>query len=56
MSIYMLDHGLTPLSTLLISLFIHLWQPSHAFTVIGFIALAVALLQTLTFRSARALP
>lgn len=56
MSIYMLDHGLTPLSTLLISLFIHLWQPSHAFTVIGFIALGVALLQTLTFRSARALP
>lgn len=56
MSIYMLDHGLTPLATLLISLFIHLWQPSHAFTVIGVIALAVALLQTLTFRSARALP
>ena len=56
MSIYMLDHGLTPLSTLLISLFIHLWNPSDAFTVIGIIALAVTILQTLTFRSARALP
>ena len=56
MSIYMLDHGLTPLATLLISLFIHLWQPSHAFTVIGVIALAIALLQTLAFRNARALP
>lgn len=56
MSIYMLDHGLTPLATLLISLFIHLWNPSDAFTVIGFLALGVAALQMATFRSARALP
>lgn len=56
MSIYMLDHGLTPLATLLISLFIHLWNPSDAFTVIGFLALLVAALQMATFRSARSLP
>lgn len=56
MSIYMLDHGLTPLATLLISLFIHLWNPSDAFTVIGFLALGVAALQMATFRSARSLP
>ena len=55
MSIYMLDHGITPLATLLIGLFIHLWNPSGAFTVIAAVALVVALLQTFAFRSTREL-
>ena len=55
MSIYMLDHGLTPLATLLIGLFIHLWNPSGAFTVIAAVSLGIAILQALTFRSVREL-
>ncbi len=55
MSIYMLDHGIVPLATLLIGLFINFWSPSGAFAVIAGIGLALALLMTLTFRSTRAL-
>jgi MFS family permease len=54
-SIYQLDHGLTPLATLLISLFVHLWNPSGAFTVIAAVSLGLAVLQALTFRRARQL-
>ena len=55
MSIYMLDHGISPLATLLIGIFISLWNPSGAFTVIAALALAVSLLMTLAFRSTREL-
>jgi hypothetical protein len=46
---------LTPLATLLISLFVHLWNPSGAFTVIAAVSLGLAVLQALTFRRARQL-
>ncbi len=55
MSIYMLDHGITPLATLLIGLFIQLWNPSGAFTVIAAVGLGFAILQAITFRSVRQL-
>jgi MFS family permease len=55
MSIYFLDNGFTPLATLLISLFVHVWNPSGAFTVIAAVSLSLALLQLLTFRQARRL-
>ncbi len=55
MSIYMLDHGFTPLATLLISLLVHVWNPSGAFTVIGGAALAVSILFALTFHQVRRL-
>lgn len=55
MSIYLLDHGLIPLATLLISLLIHVWNPADAFTVIAGVALFLAILQALTFRRARQL-
>ena len=55
MSIYMLDHGFTPLATLLISLLVHVWNPSGAFTVIGGTALAVSILFALTFHQVRRL-
>ncbi len=55
MSIYMLDHGITPLATLLIGLFIHLWNPSGAFTVIAAVSLGIAVAQALAFRSVREL-
>ena len=50
MSIYMLDNGLTPLATMLISFFIHVWSPAGAYTVIASISLALALLQLVFFR------
>ena len=50
MSIYMLDNGLTPLATMLISFFIHVWTPSGAYTVIAAISLGLALLQFAFFR------
>jgi hypothetical protein len=55
MSIYMLDHGLTPLAVLLISLLVHLWNPQAAFTVIGGLSLFLAVLQALAFKRARQL-
>jgi MFS family permease len=55
MSIYMLDHGITPMSTLLIGLFIDLWDPSWAFTVIASVALSLATVQAILFRSTRQL-
>ena len=55
MSIYLLDNGFTPLSTLLISLFVHFWNPAGAFTVIATVSLCLALLQFFAFRSARQL-
>jgi MFS family permease len=55
MSIYFLDNGFTPLATLLISLLVHVWNPSGAFTVIAAVSLSLALLQLLTFRIARRL-
>jgi hypothetical protein len=55
MSIYMLDHGLTPLATLLISVYIHYWNPSGAFTVVASVSLGLAILQLIFFRAARQL-
>ncbi len=55
MSIYMLDHGFTPLATLLISLLVHVWNPANAFTVIGGAALALSILFALTFHRVRRL-
>jgi MFS family permease len=55
MSIYMLDHGLTPLAVLLISLLVHFWNPQAAFTVIGGLSLFLAVLQALAFKRARQL-
>ena len=55
MSIYMLDHGMTPLATLLIGLFIELWNPSGAFTIIAAVSLFLAILQAITFGATRQL-
>ena len=55
MSIYQLDNGLMPLSTLLISLFIHLWNPADAFTVVAGVSLVFAVYQALAFRQVRQL-
>ena len=55
MSIYMLDHGITPLATLLIGLFIDLWDPSWVFTVMAAAALFFATVQAIFFRSTRQL-
>jgi hypothetical protein len=55
MSLYMLDTGLTPLATLLMSLLIHVWNPSDAFTVIAGVSLSLAMLQVLAFRRVRQL-
>ena len=54
-SIYFLDNGLTPLATLLISMFVHFWNPSGAFTVIAGVSLFLALAQLATFRQVRQL-
>ena len=54
-SLYMLDTGLVPLATLLISLLIHLWNPAEAFTVIAGVSLSLAILQALAFRRVRQL-
>ena len=54
-SIYFLDNGLTPLATLLISMFVHFWTPSGAFTVIAGVSLFLALLQLLIFKQVRRL-
>ena len=55
MSIYQLDNGLMPLSTLLISLFIHLWKPADAFTVVAGVSLVFAVYQALAFWKVRQL-
>lgn len=55
MSIYMLDHGITPLATLLIGLFIDLWSPSWVFTIMASAALFLAVVQAILFRSTRQL-
>ena len=55
MSIYMLDHGITPLATLLIGLFIDLWDPAWIFTIIASAALFLATVQAVLFRSTREL-
>ncbi len=55
MSIYMLDHGITPLATMVIGFAIELWSPSGAFTVIGVVALLLALVQAAAFKSVRSL-
>ena len=55
MSIYMLDHGITPLSTLLIGLFIDLWNPSWVFTIISAISLFLGVMQAISFHSTRQL-
>jgi MFS family permease len=56
MSIYMLDSGFVPLATLAISLLIHFWNPQDAFTAVGILALALALVQFATFKLVRRLP
>lgn len=43
MSIYMLDNGLTPLATMFISLFVHIWSPAGAYTALASVSLALAL-------------
>ena len=55
MSIYMLDHGITPLATLLIGLCIDLWGPAMVFTVMAAAALCVTVTQAIFFRSTRQL-
>ncbi len=55
MSIYMLDHGITPLATLLIGLFIELWNPSLVFTILAAVSLVFAAIQAIFFRSTRQL-
>ena len=55
MSIYMLDHGITPLATLLIGLFIDLWEPAWVFTVMASVSLFLAVIQAIFFRSTRQL-
>ncbi len=55
MSIYMLDHGITPLATLLIGLFIDLWEPGWVFTVISAASLLLAVVQAIFFHSTRQL-
>ena len=53
MSIYFLDNGFTPLATFLISLLVHVWNPSGAFTVIGGISVILGLILCITFIQAR---
>ena len=55
MSIYMLDHGITPMATLLIGLFIDLWDPTWVFTIISAFALLFSIVQAIFFRSTRQL-
>ena len=55
MSIYMLDHGITPLATLFIGLLLDLWDPSWIFTIIASAALFIAIVQAVLFRSTREL-
>ncbi len=55
MSIYFLDNGFTPLATLLISVFVHFWNPQGVFTVIGAAAVVLTLLQLIFFRQVRQL-
>ena len=55
MSIYMLDHGITPLATLVIGLCIDLWDPSWIFTIIASASLFIAIVQAVLFRSTREL-
>ena len=56
MSIYMLDSGFVPLATLVISLMVHVWNPKDAFTALGILALALALIQFAAFKLVRRLP
>ncbi|HAA95799.1 MAG TPA: hypothetical protein DCE26_08940 [Dehalococcoidia bacterium] len=53
MSIYMLDNGLTPLATMVISFFIHIWSPTGTYTVIAAISLTLAVMQAVFFKRAR---
>ena len=55
MSIYMLDHGITPLSTFLIGLFIAFWDPAWVFTIMASAALFLAIVQAVFFQSTRQL-
>lgn len=55
MSIYMLDGGLTPLSAMVISFFIHIWSPAGAYTVVALVSLGLASLQLVFFRRVREL-
>jgi len=55
MSIYMLDNGLTPLATMAISFFIHVWSPAGAYTTLASVSLVLALLQLAFFKRARQL-
>ena len=55
MSIYFLDNGFTPLATFLISLLVHLWNPSGAFTVVAGVSVILAVTQFITFKQAREL-
>ncbi|MCH2676545.1 MAG: hypothetical protein MK099_12580 [Dehalococcoidia bacterium] len=45
MSIYMLDDGLTLVTTMAISFWIHIWSSGGAYTTIASLSLVLALLQ-----------
>ncbi|MDE2844944.1 MAG: hypothetical protein OXN21_16425 [Chloroflexota bacterium] len=55
MSIYMLDHGITPLATFIIGLFIAFWDPAWVFTVMAAASLFFTILQAVFFQSTRQL-
>ncbi|NQW23618.1 MAG: MFS transporter [SAR202 cluster bacterium] len=55
MSIYMLDNGITPLSTMVISFFIYIWSPTGTYTVLASISLVLALMQFAFFKRVRQL-
>ena len=55
MSIYMLDHAFVGVSTLLISLAVHVWNPSDTFTVVAIVGLGLSIMCGLAFREARQL-
>ncbi len=55
MSIYMLDHGITPLATMLIGLCIELWNPPWVFTILAAASLFFAVVQAFFFESTRRL-
>ena len=49
------NNGLTPLATMVISFFIHVWSPAGAYTTIASVSLLLALLQLAFFRRVRQL-
>jgi sugar phosphate permease len=54
-SVYHFDHGFTPLASFVIGLFAQFYSPSGAVTVVGMVALALAIYFLLAFRRVRQL-